>query len=124
MNRREFLATSTAALAAAGFTPPPVRLKKAVKYGMIGDAKTPMEKLELAKACGFEGVEIDSPTNTDLDALVAASGKTGVKVHGVIDSIHWTTRFSDPKAETREKAVKALEGALRDAKKVGDRKST
>lgn len=119
MKRREFLATSTAALAAVGFRLPPVRLKKAVKYGMIGAGANPLEKLELAKACGFEGVEIDSPSNINLDALVEASGKTGVKVHGVIDSIHWTTRFSDPKAETREKAVKALEGALRDAKKVG-----
>jgi hexulose-6-phosphate isomerase len=119
MNRRHFLATSAAALAASGFTLPPVRLKKAVKYGMIGEAKTPLEKLELAKACGFEGVEIDSPSNIDLDALVGASTSTGIKVHGVIDSIHWTTRFSDPKPETREKAVKALEGALRDAKKVG-----
>lgn len=119
MNRRHFLATSAAALAASGFTLPPVRLKKAVKYGMIGEAKTPQEKLELVKACGFEGVEIDSPSNIDLDALVGASTSTGIKVHGVIDSIHWTTRFSDPKPETREKAVKALEGALRDAKKVG-----
>jgi hexulose-6-phosphate isomerase len=64
-------------------------------------------------------VEIDSPSNIDLDALVAASAQTGIKVHGVIDSIHWTTRFSDPKPETRAKAVAALEGALRDAKKVG-----
>ena len=119
MDRRQLLATSAAALAAAGFAPPPVRLKKALKYGMIGEGKSPLEKLELAKACGFEGVEIDSPSNIDLDALVEASGKTGIKVHGVIDSIHWTTRFSDPKPETREKAVKALEGALRDAKKVG-----
>ncbi len=119
MDRRTFLATSAAALAAAGFAPPPVKLKKALKYGMIGEGKSPLEKLELAKACGFEGVEIDSPSNIDLDALVEASAKTGVKVHGVIDSIHWTTRFSDPKPETREKAVKALEGALRDAKKVG-----
>lgn len=119
MRRREFLATSAAALAAAGFRLPPVRLKKALKYGMIREGEAPLAKLELAKACGFEGVEIDSPSNIDLDALVEASGKTGVKVHGVIDSIHWTTRFSDPKPETREKAVKALEGALRDAKKVG-----
>ncbi len=120
--RRAFLASS-AALAAAlplrAASTPPVRLKKALKYGMIGAGANPLEKLELAKKCGFEGVEIDSPSNLNLDALVEASKATGIKVHGVIDSIHWTTRFSDPKPETREKAVKALEGALRDAKKVG-----
>jgi hexulose-6-phosphate isomerase len=117
--RREFLAASALGLAAVRLPLPPVRLKKAVKYGMIRDGANPQEKLELAKLCGFEGVEIDSPSNLDLDALVAASGKTGVKVHGVIDSVHWTTRFSDPKPEIREKAVAALQTAIRDAKKVG-----
>jgi hexulose-6-phosphate isomerase len=118
LSRREFLAASAIGLAAARF-PGPVRLKKALKYGMIREGADPLAKLELAKKCGFEGVEIDSPSNLDLDKLIEASKQTGIKVHGVIDSIHWTTRFSDPKPETRAKAVQALEGALRDAKKVG-----
>lgn len=115
--RREFLAAS--ALGAAALAAGPVRLKKALKYDMIGEGATPLARLELAKKCGFEGVEINSPSKLDLDALVEAAGKTGIKVHGVIDSIHWTTRFSDPNPETRAKAVGALEGALKDAKKVG-----
>lgn len=127
LDRRRFLATSALGAAAAlvGSSAEalegagPVRLKKAVKYGMIGAGANPKEKLDLAKACGFEGVEIDSPSAINLDDLVAASKDTGIKVHGVIDSVHWTTRFSDPKPETREKAHEALKTALRDAKKVG-----
>lgn len=125
IHRRDFLTAGSLGLAAiacgrpAFAAAPPVRLKKALKYGMIRGGPTPLERLELAKKCGFEGVEIDSPSNIDLNALVEASQKTGLKVHGVIDSIHWSTRFSDPKPETRAKAVAALEGALRDAKKVG-----
>jgi L-ribulose-5-phosphate 3-epimerase len=119
--RRAFLAASGLGVAAAlsGAAPGPVRLKKAVKYGMIGAGANPKEKLELVKACGFEGVEIDSPSNINLDQLVAASQETGIKVHGFIDSIHWKTRFSDPSPETRDKAHEALKGALKDAKKVG-----
>ena len=121
LTRRAFLATSALGVAATmvGASSGPVRLKKAVKYSMVGAGATPKEKLDLVKACGFEGVEIDSPSNINLDALVAASQETGIKVHGVIDSIHWQTRFSDPKPETRDKAHEALKGALRDAKKVG-----
>jgi len=118
--RRAFLATSALGVAATMVgASGPVRLKKAVKYGMVGAGATPKEKLDLVKACGFEGVEIDSPSTINLDALVAASQETGIKVHGVIDSVHWTTRFSDPKPKTRDKAHEALKGALKDAKKVG-----
>ena len=123
LSRRSFLAASGLGVAAAlaGASMPPVRLKKAVKYGMVGAGSNPKEKLDLVKACGFEGVEIDSPSTLKLDDLVAASQETGIKVHGVIDSVHWTTRFSDPKPETRDKAHEALKTALKDAKKMGTR---
>jgi hexulose-6-phosphate isomerase len=95
------------------------RLRKAVKYGMIAIEGPILEHFRLARECGFEGVEIDSPLEIDRQAVVAASRETGVVVHGVIDSVHWQQRFSDPSAEVRERAVVALRGAIADAQTYG-----
>ena len=126
LGRREFL-TVSAAVTAAVLTGPALpardakkpRLKKAVKYGMIQIKGTHREKLDLAKKCGFVGVEIDSPGTADLDDLVKASKESGVAIHGVIDSVHWRDTLSHPDEAVRAKGLAALEGALRDAKTVG-----
>jgi hexulose-6-phosphate isomerase len=97
----------------------PLHLKKAVKWDMLPAEGSIEERFELVKGVGFEGVEIDSPLEIDRAAVVAASKKTGVKVHGVIDSVHWKTRFSDPDASVREKARAALVGAIDDAAMYG-----
>jgi L-ribulose-5-phosphate 3-epimerase len=120
--RRQFLAAS-AALTASSLLPAAdekkPRLKKAVKYDMIGVKGTPTDKLNAVKKLGFQGVEINSPSNLKLDEVVAASKETGVVVHGVIDSVHWTDTLSSPDEKVRAKGLKALEGALNDAKTVG-----
>ena len=128
--RRTFLKAAAATLAAGALAPhllaaPPkveVRkgIKKAVKYSMI---KLPnasvLEKFQLVKDLGFDGVEADSPGGPNIDEANEAQVKTGVKVHGVIDSVHWGTRLSDPKEEIRAKGLQALQGALRDAAAMG-----
>ncbi len=96
------------------------RLKKAVKYGMIVVPGASIEdKFNLIKSLGFQGVEIDSPSGIDLAEAVRARDKTGIAIHGVIDSVHWNTRLSDPDPAVRAKGVAALETAIRDAKTVG-----
>jgi hexulose-6-phosphate isomerase len=121
MNRRQFLrsaaALALASQARAGRKP---KLKKAVKYGMIGAGATPWEKFELIKRIGFDGVEMDSPDSTlDKAEVVAARNATGIVIHGVVDSTHWTVRHSDPRQEVRNQALKDLQTALRDAKTYG-----
>ena len=124
MNRRDFLqasATATALLAAphafAADAKKP-KLKKAVKYGMIREGKSVKEKFELIKKLGFLGVEIDSPGAPDLKEANEAQEATGIKIHGVIDSVHWRDTLSHPDEKVRAKGLKALEGALQDAATV------
>ena len=82
-NRRRFLQAALAAAAvpavALGSDNNPPRLKKAVKYGMIGIKAPIREKFELIKSLGFQGVEMDSPSGVDKDeavkAVKAARGK-------------------------------------------------
>lgn len=104
---------------AAAKPPRKPRLRQAIKYSMIAGDAPVLEKFELAKAVGFEGVEIDSPLEIDRAQVVAARDKTGVVVHGVIDSIHWQTRFSDPDEAVRARAVEALRGAIADCALYG-----
>ena len=95
-------------------------LKKAVKFGMIkvSDASI-ADKFALIKSLGFEGVELDSPSNIDRDEARRAQDKTGIKIHGVIDSVHWQIRLSDPDSAVRAKGVDALRTAISDAKFYG-----
>ncbi len=138
VNRRCFLRSTVATAAgtalwnaAAGAAPaapaPPgedqpkgtTKLRQAIKFGMIRDGATVREKFDLAKSLGFEGVEMDSPGGVNRDEAKAAAEATGVVIHGVIDSIHWQKRLSDPDAAVRAEGVEALRGALRDARFYG-----
>ena len=126
LGRREFLKVSTAVTAAvvsgreltARDDKKRPMLKKAVKYGMVKLKGSHQEKLELVKNCGFLGVEIDSPGTDHLDELAKASEKTGIAVHGVIDSVHWRLTLSSPDEAVRAKGLDALMGALKDAMTV------
>ncbi len=119
MRRRHFLACAAAAAAPALGAAGKPKLKKAVKLGMVAGDAPLLEKFTLLKKLGFAGVEIDSPGKLDLDEANAAQEKTGVKIHGTIDSIHWQDTLSSPDAAVRARGLKGLETALRDAKKVG-----
>ncbi len=119
--RRQFLQASAATLAAASLSSASIaadakpQLKKAVKIGMIGAGKTFEEKFELIKRLGFEGVEMNSPSGDDRQAAKSAAEKTGIQIHGVVDSIHWSTRLSDPNPEVRAKGLAGLQTAIKDA---------
>jgi hexulose-6-phosphate isomerase len=120
--RRQFLA-ATAAVATASLLPAAdakqPRLRKAVKYSMIAAGKTVRDKFDVAKKLGFEGVEMDSPSGVNRYAALKAQDATGIKMHGVIDSIHWTFPLSSPDAGVREEGLAGLETALHDAKLFG-----
>lgn len=106
------------ALAAEGEAEKP-RLKKAVKFGMIKEGNSIEEKFELIKSLGFQGVEMDSPSSVNREEAARARDKTGIVIHGVVDSIHWDVRLSDPDPAVRQKGLDALQGALKDCKFYG-----
>jgi len=123
--RRNFLAAVTAAatgtLIRDGFAADAKKdkLKKAVKFSMISGRAPIREKFELIKKLGFQGVEFDSPSNINRTEAVEARDKTGIAIHGVIDSVHWRDTLSSPNAEVRAKGLEALKTALSDAQFFG-----
>jgi len=124
-NRREFIQLAACGVAAATLNhsfaadPKLPKLKKAVKYGMVGGKGTPKEKFELLKKLNFQGVEIDSPSGLKLDELLAAKDATGIQIHGVVDSVHWNDTLSHPDEKVRAKGLAGLRTAIKDAKIVG-----
>ena len=94
-------------------------VKLAVKYGMIRAGDSPQEKFELIKRLGYEGVEMDSPSNVDRDEVVRARDKTGIVIHGVVDSIHWQKRLSDPDPAVRAEGLAGLKTAIKDCDRYG-----
>ena len=94
-------------------------LKKALKIGMIEAGASLREKFQIARDAGFDGVELDSPSDLDLDQAVAASQATGLAIPGVVDTVHWQQTLGDPDPAVRAAGLEGLETALRDCKKVG-----
>ena len=134
LNRRQVLAGSALALAGArcaqdsrpgGSTSPttaggPMAIKKSLKFGMFReDTLSIEEKFQVLKEIGFDGVEMDSPSDLNRDKVIAARDSTGLEIPGVIDSVHWKKSLSDPDPGIREEGRAGLETALRDAAAYG-----
>jgi len=97
----------------------PLKIKKAVKIGMVKVPGTLLEKFQAVKAIGYDGIELDSPSKLSLDEVIEARDKSGLTIHGVVDSVHWNQTLSSADAAVRGEGVKALEQAIRDSKAYG-----
>lgn len=144
MNRRDFLMQSGATYAAAmtlgtmaapevvqaaedPFAPGVVHaaedpfyfkgFKKAVKFGMVKGGSL-LEKFELVKACGFDGIDMDGAPQSHEEVLKARDA-TGLTVHGVVNHLHWSQPLSHPDPMVRENGLNSLLQAIKDVKAYG-----
>lgn len=122
MNRRQFTLTGVAAtaglMASKAATAKPA-LKIALKYGMIGGGGSVEDRFRRALACGFQGLEMDSPADINRAEVVKARDATGMVIHGVVDSIHWKDTLSSPDEAVRARGLKGLLTAIEDCKTYG-----
>lgn len=129
MNRRAFLATAASAMALTNMTSSATQsepldhtkrnIRKALKYGMIAPGSSILEKFTIARDCGFDGVEMDSPNDLDNDEVVAARDATGIVIPGVVDSAHWQSTLSDSDEFVVTRGCEALVRAIKDCKTYG-----
>lgn len=128
MRRRNFLINTTIAASAAVvgidrsvLAASPVRplIKKSLKYGMVKEEISVLDKFKLLKDLGFDGVELDSPNDLDPKEILAARDKTGLELPGVVNSAHWKYPLSDTDPKVREVCFKAMEKSLNDCKLYG-----
>ncbi|MHC4995261.1 MAG: sugar phosphate isomerase/epimerase family protein [Planctomycetota bacterium] len=92
---------------------------KSLKWNMIKTDQSTLEKFEMLKELGYDGVEIDSPTGVDKREALAASRATGLPIDGIVNSTHWKVRHSDPDPAVRAQALENMRQAMRDAAFVG-----
>jgi L-ribulose-5-phosphate 3-epimerase len=135
-NRRQFCHTSARYAAACiaanswGVVNPEARaadvqhaigqhIYKSLKWNMVKLPGTVAEKFAVIKELGFDGIELDCPSDIDADAALAASQQTGLPIEGVVNSTHWKIRHSDPDPAVRRQAAENMSQALNFAARVG-----
>jgi len=105
----------------AAAAPARLPIKKAVEFSMIQPAAAPaLDKFQIAKDAGFE--EIECPTMTDqakAEEALAASKKTGIRIHSVMNQEHWRNPLSSADPAVVEKSLEGMRTSLRNAKLWG-----
>ncbi len=92
MNRRDFVKIGAAASVAlvpgavAGGGPLAGRIRKAVKFHMIGEDLGVLDKFKLLGDLGFDGVEVRESATLDRREVARAIEASGIPVHGIINS--------------------------------------
>ena len=130
MKRKEFLAlTSSAVVGSTLFSVPTFGApdmqkkqpltKKSLKFGMIQEELSVLDKFKLVKDLGFDGVEMDSPNGLDDKEILAARDAVGIEIPGVVNSVHWKAPLSDPDPKVRAQCVESMTTALKACKAYG-----
>lgn len=97
----------------------PVRMRKAVKIGMIRVEGTLADRFGAARDAGFDGVEVDAPSPHADAEIVEAAGTTGMQIPGVVDSVHWSKPLGSADAGVRAAGLEGLRAAIRTCHAVG-----
>jgi len=130
MKRKDFLKL-TAGITAGSFFMPEIianasstpsgklSIKKSLKFGMVKEDLSVLDKFKLLKDLGFDGVELDSPNDLKKSEILDARDKTGLLMPGTVNSYHWKHPISDPDPNVRQKCVDSMKMALRDTKEYG-----
>ena len=124
IDRRGFLESAAALAAVAALRPRPAAaaggLKKAVYISMLPKELGYRERFQMALDVGFEGIEIGTITDPKVaEEIKEAAGKTGLKIHSVMNADHWKYPLSSADPEVVAKSVTGMETSLRNAKLWG-----
>ena len=123
VDRRTFL-EGAAAIAAAAFAPRPAFAagspKKAVLISMLPKELSYRDRFKLAVDAGFAGIEMQTVRDTkEAEEIRDASAKTGLRVHSVMNSDHWTYPLSSADPAVVDKSVAGMETSFANAKLWG-----
>jgi len=125
LSRRDLLKTSAAVplsawleAARAGRRQPqaPSAIKRAVLVSMLPKELSWQDRFALAKAVGFDGIEMQTMADqAQAEQVARASEATGLVIHSVMNSDHWRYPLSSPDPEVVGKSVEGMKTSLKNA---------
>lgn len=132
MERRDFLKKTSMGLAATAFSvdsvlatdgkkvrPPRLKLKKSLKFGMVKEDLSILDKFKLLKDVGFDGVELETPNELPMKEVLNARDKTGLQIPGVVCGATWKAQLSHRDPAVRQQGVDLVKRSLNDCKQYG-----
>ena len=129
VNRREFLLRSSsiaiggALLGSTVLGRPAVAassLKKGVCIGTLPENVSVLQRFELAKNAGFEGVEPRTLNSADeVREYQEAAEKTGLAITSIMNADHWDYPLSDNDPEVVKKCVDGIKMSMHNAHDLG-----
>jgi len=128
VNRREFLLSSSsiaiggALLGSVAMEQPAAAsgIKKGACIGVLPEDMTVLQKFEVAKRAGFDGVEPNTLNSADeVKQYEEAAEKTGVKITSIMNSDHWKYPLSDNDPEVVNKCIDGLKRSMHNAHDLG-----
>ena len=136
MERRDFLKKTSLGLAATSIsasaysasssfvqrndTPPvQLKLKKSLKFGMVKEDLSILDKFKMLKDVGFDGVELETPNSFPMKEVLQARDKTGLEIPGVVCGATWKAQLSHRDPAVREEGVRLVKQSLNDCKAYG-----
>jgi hexulose-6-phosphate isomerase len=126
MNRRTFLQSIAAGVVAGANTrvradnAAPVEGRKAVLISMLAKELTYVERFRIARDAGFDAIEMQTVAREDEAAEIReAAGKTGLRIHSVMNMDHWRFPLSSSGRDVVNRSVVGMETSLRNAARWG-----
>ena len=117
MNRRTFLASSVAWLAAAQTRLP---IRKAVLLSMLPSSMSYLDRFRLAVDCGFQQIECPTmPDQGQAEEVKKASQASGLRIHSVMNQAHWKFPLSSSDPAVVAESVRGMETSLQNARLWG-----
>jgi len=92
---------------------------KSLKWGMIQEEMSIMDKFKLVKDLGFHGIELNWPNELSEKDILEARDKTGVQLPGTVNSVHWKQQLSNSDPVVRQSCVDITKTALEKTKLYG-----
>jgi L-ribulose-5-phosphate 3-epimerase len=94
------------------------KLRKACLYSMLPENLSPVDRMRLAKRCGFEGLEVPPVGEAEAREMRSAADAAGIALHSIIYG-GWDAPLSSADAATIQRGQRQVEQALRSAKIMG-----
>ena len=87
---------------------------------MLPKNMSELEKFQLARECDFAEIECQTtPEQAKAEELLAASRKSGIRIHSVMNMDHWKYPLSSANPSDVDRSLAGMETSLRNAKLWG-----